>query len=513
MPKVSIPQGTKRAASKSTAGEPSQKSQTLPTPRGTKRDAAEGGDPATTLEGASRGPAGTEPDEIMEICFLQEECTGCSVDAVDFTEVFNPGCFAEQAKTFKLSHGGVYDLRNGWNLSKSSQRQKAWNEIRELDPYLIIGSPMCGPDSNIHNLRPEQVPKELLAEAIDHLKFCCKLFMWQIKRGRKFLFERPWSNKGWDRDCIKQVLSQPGVRRIRCDQCCFGLKSRDELGEGFAQKPTGFMGNCEEILNELDQVCPNRYLPADQHHRHVELLQGRAKACERYPVTLIKAILRGLRKHLGKTTDDGVPKIFSIEPGEMGPNLDEPAEDFSRWRMSQKNKFFDEYTGLELDPKLVRQGRTGEMDFMAELGKRVGCKDGIWDVVPVSVCMERTGKPPIGVRWVEHDKNAGSDPPDVRCRLVVQETKRVTTLDTAADPGAAFASTVPLEALRLMFSHHMSRPNPNLNKDSRDDDYVLMLLDISKAHPHAEPTRELYTKLPAEHPCGGDPRSFEDFSR
>ena len=205
-----------------------------------------------------------------------------------------------------------------------------------------------------------------------------------------------------------------------------GLKSRDELGEGFAQKPTGFMGNCEEILNELDQVCPNRYLPADQHHRRVELLRGRAKACERYPVTLIKAIVGGVRKHLGTIAGDGITKIFSLEPGELGPNLDEPAEDFSRWRMSQKNKFFDEYTGLELDPKLVRQGRTGEMDFMAELGKRVGCKDGIWDVVPVSVCMERTGKPPIGVRWVEHGKNAGSDPSGVRCRLVVQEIKRVT---------------------------------------------------------------------------------------
>ena len=159
-----------------------------------------------------------------------------------------------------------------------------------------------------------------------------------------------------------------------------------------------------------------------------------------------------------------------------------------------------------MDPALVRAGRVNEMDFMAELGKRVGCKDGIWDVKPVSVCMERTGKPPIGVRWVEHDKNAGSDPPDVRCRLVVQETKRVTTLDTASDPGAAFASTVPLEALRLMFSMHQSRPKPNLLKDNRDDDYVLMLLDISKAHPHAEQKRELYTKLPAEHPCGGDPK-------
>ena len=258
----------------------------------------------TTSGGNDAGGGGAEPPtqqemQVGELCHLTEVVTGCSLDAVDVTEVFNPGCFKEHAKLFKLTAGGVFDLRTGWNRSKQRQRQKAWAQIQELDPYLVIGSPICGPDSNLHNLQGGNAPKHLVDEAVAHLKFCCKIFLWQIKRGRKFLFERPWSNKGWDRNCVKEVLEQEGVRRVRCDQCCFGLLSWDEQGEGFAMKPTGFMSNCEEILEEVEQVCPNRLYDDEKfHHRHVALLNHKSKPLERYPVSLIKAILRGLRKHL-----------------------------------------------------------------------------------------------------------------------------------------------------------------------------------------------------------------------
>ena len=526
--KAAPPHGTKRSISKSVPGEPIQKQATVPLPRGEKRKAEDEGNlrvegsistgteltaepPIATgsadsnpVSGAGQGVADAPSQQEMEIgslCMLTEVCTGCSVDSVHLTEVFNPGCFKEHATAFKLSAGGVFDLRAGWNLSSEVQRKKCWAQIQELDPYLVIGSPICGPDSNLHNLQGGKVPKHLVDEAVAHLVFCCKIFLWQIRRHKKFLFERPWCNKGWDRDCVKEVLDQPGVRRVRCDQCCFGLMSQDEEGDGFAQKPTGFMSNCEEILEEVEQVCPNRlYDDSRYHHRHVELLNHKSKPLERYPVSLIKAILRGLRRSLSRSDS----KLYSIEPGEMGPNLDEPAVDFSKWRFPNKDKFYDEYTGLEMDPKLVRSGRLNEMEFLEKLGKRVGCEHGIWDVVPVTVCLEQTGKPPVGVRWVEHMTN-DPEKPDIRCRLVVQETKRVTTLDTVSDPGAAFASTVPLEAVRLMFSHFMSRPKyTSKAAPPRDDDFVLMFLDISKAHPHAKTTRTIYTRLPAEHPKGGD---------
>ena len=55
------------------------------------------------------------------------------------------------------------------------------------------------------------------------------------------------------------------------------------------------------MLDAVAVECSNRNKPAAQHHRHVQLIGGRAGAAERYrryPPRLIKAILRGLRKHL-----------------------------------------------------------------------------------------------------------------------------------------------------------------------------------------------------------------------
>ena len=46
----------------------------------------------------------------------------------------------------------------------------------------------------------------------------------------------------------------------------------------------------------------------------------------------------------------------------------------------------------------------------------------IWKMVPVSECWLKTGKAPIGTRWV--DTNKGSEEcPEVRCRLVARDFK------------------------------------------------------------------------------------------
>jgi hypothetical protein len=144
------------------------------------------------------------------------------------------------------------------------------------------------------------------------------------------------------------------------------------------------------------------------------------------------------------------------------------------------------------------------MEFLAKLGEPKGCKFGIWDIVPVKQCFDTTGRKPVGVRWVDTDKSSDPNLPDIRCRLVVQETNRVTTLDLSQNPGAAFASTVPMEVIRIQLSMFMSRPAPKLSQ-THDDDWVIIMVDISRAHPHAEVQRELFTTLPDEHPASGDP--------
>ena len=72
-------------------------------------------------------------------------------------------------------------------------------------------------------------------------------------------------------------------------------------------------------------------------------------------------------------------------------------------------------------------------------------------------------------------------------------------LSPEADIAQTFSATPPYEALRLLVSFVMSPRN----KDEKSR--VLMLIDISRAHPHRTMRRQVWVELPAE-----DPRSKEE---
>eukprot|EP00971_Amphidinium_carterae_P063162 1249986-Amphidinium_carterae.1 len=48
---------------------------------------------------------------------------------------------------------------------------------------------------------------------------------------------------------------------------------------------------------------------------------------------------------------------------------------------------------------------------------------GVWQYSTVAECLTETGRRPYGVRWVDCDKSPEPSTPDLRSRLVVQETR------------------------------------------------------------------------------------------
>ncbi len=76
---------------------------------------------------------------------------------------------------------------------------------------------------------------------------------------------------------------------------------------------------------------------------------------------------------------------------------------------------FDDISGRPLDPYLVHLARLEAMDQFR--------KYGVYVKVPIKQSYERTGKSPIGCRWV--DINTGDDKhPDYRSRLAAKEIKK-----------------------------------------------------------------------------------------
>ena len=166
-------------------------------------------------------------------------------------------------------------------------------------PLLLLGSPMCKAFSALQSLnRSSEKYQATLETGLNHLRFCMDVYTWQASRGKKFLREHPWSATSWKLDFVQRVAQRPGVEVRKVHQCPFGQTSADADGIGLVAKATGWMSNCSEVLDAVAVECSNRSKPAAQHHRHVQLIGGKASAAERYPPRLIKAILRGLLKHL-----------------------------------------------------------------------------------------------------------------------------------------------------------------------------------------------------------------------
>ncbi|CAK0876009.1 unnamed protein product [Prorocentrum cordatum] len=388
---------------------------------------------------------------------------GYSGRKADVMEVFCPNRLVGFAPLFGLVRGGSFALRVGWGLTDRRQQRQCRELIEHYEVYLLLGSPRCAPFSMLKYLNEDsEKQREAYAVGHEHLRFAMELHALQVKHDRTFLHEHPWSADSWGLDIVKDVMALPGVEVGRGDQCVFGLVVADAHGDRLAKKPTGWMSDNKEVLDEVCKRCPND-TGIGSNHEHSTFVGRNMRVAERYPVKLLRAILRGLRRHLGNK------KVLALSALDAGPNVGD--EEISlkgfvgRWRDTLRTERL-------------------EMDFMAQLGVWVYAREG--------GCQRELGRRPLSVRWVDIDKG-DTDRPDYRSRLVAQETKAQSTI-ARDDIGVVFAATPPLECLRLICSCSMA-----MSSDPSEG-RVLRFLDISRAHPHCEIKRTVYIKLPEEDP-------------
>ena len=432
---------------------------------------------------------------------------------------------------------------NPWDFNKEVMRQKAMELIDELQPELIIGCPPCGPYSILQGLNQERadpaVVQSKLGEARRHLEFCTQLYEQQMQRGKLFLHEHPNTARSWREPCIQRICEMPFVQRITGDMCRQGMVGQDEHGVALVKKPTGYMTNSKCIAQELSLRCENRpgelqvwrrldlnakravtvrkggprweqvvrrvTMDVDNHvvlqdlrdvqnasqqdlfftlptttqnietifyykaedskwHRHVQLINGRAKKAEVYPEGLIRSILKGVRREMEKKVFLGSLAFGPVnEEADVDPGLFE-AEDWST--------FLDEVSGKSLNTSKVRAARAEEIEFARRYN--------VWTLAPIAEAWERTGKPPIGCRWIDIDKG-DAERPNYRSRLVIQEVR-------TSGIEAIFAATPPLESIRFLLS--LQRSGKKKQK--------IMFVDIRRAHWTAKIDRLVYVRLPEE---------------
>ena len=143
----------------------------------------------------------------------------------------------------------------------------------------------------------------------------------------------------------------------------------------------------------------------------------------------------------------------------------------------------DDLTGKVLDWDEVVKARLEEVEFLK--------RKGIFAEVPYDECMQKTGRKPTSVRWVDINKGT-EETPIYRSRLVARDFKG--NDDSRED---LFATTPPLEAKKMLFAMAASQ------KDQAGAPLKLMFIDVKKAHLYAKCTQEAYVELPAEYGVQG----------
>ena len=418
---------------------------------------------------------------------IEKEVVSTLMDlgALDVLEVFSPQRMTKGLRRFGLRDGVAIDIEemkpNGeerWNLDRAEDYELLMEMIYKEEPLLLTASPPCSTFSRLRNLSNFKRDPEIVAEEeevgrgrLRKAVGCCKM---QDDEGRFYLFEHPKEATSWNEPELEELRQRSTTYEIVSPMCKFHMKAVGPDGqEGHVRKMTRWLTNSPAIAEELTGTCANE-LAGKEIHRHIHLIGGgRAKAAQVYPVMLVNAVLRGLKKEM-----QNAKMINSLEEEFTGPSPDNYVE-WEHEVATHAEAYVDDVTGAPLDPELVQKARQEELDWLR--------REEVYERVPKSQCEEKGAKL-LKLKWL--DINKGDEArPKIRSRIVTKEVKKAKAPHEQLSNDAVFASTPPAEAVATLFSLFMS------GKRRRRK---MGLWDISRAHFMGRAARELYIELPPE---------------
>jgi len=376
-----------------------------------------------------------------------------------------------------------------WDLSRPEVQSRVIKLVRDTQPYFVIGSPPCTPFSPLQEISRSKRDPKVMAEELrrgkEHVNFCVKVYMIQIQAKRHFIHEHPEASTAWKNTDLVQLAMEPQVDATTLHMCAYGMQSEDEHGKGLVKKATRILSSSPEVLKKLAARCSNE--SGDSQHRHVHLIQGRAKAAQVYPREFSMRVCEGVaaQQRLDSLGLQSLPimSVDAMHQAAGSKGTDEcPSQGLHEVSPADEAEglvAWDDVSGQQLDAKLMVAARKEEIKYFREMG--------VYEKVDVSESWKETGKAPIAVRWVDINKG-DSKSPKYRSRLVAKE------FNTGVRP-ELYAATPPSECLRLMLS---------LLASNRKQGHSLIYADVSRAYFYAKAVRPVYVKLPQEDLEPGD---------
>ena len=104
----------------------------------------------------------------------------------------------------------------------------------------------------------------------------CRLYEEHLNEGRWFLHEHPNSATYCKLPEMLALMTDLGITRAVAQSCRYSMRASDHMGAGRVKKPNGFVTNSVFLKEHL---LSNRI----EGHRHIQLVGGKARACQAYP--------------------------------------------------------------------------------------------------------------------------------------------------------------------------------------------------------------------------------------
>ena len=412
-------------------------------------------------------------DVEMDVQLQDEQAPGLS--GIDATKVNNPAHTTSVTVTERLNGSSIMDITSAcpitgtyYDFSELEDRNRAISRICSEKPQVLITSPMCTALQKLmtysfkHTSPLER--KRITYKAQRHLEFICKLIMIQHRDGRYFIHEHPSGISSWQDQSVQEVLTVTKATITEFDQCMFGLMAIDKDGSlkhyRRRSKIVSTMPAIESIFS--GKLC-------QEEHEHAHLVEGEAHDPQSYPSQLRKAIMKAIKLQ-NKWDASGLKLLATVnaEGGTPAGVTSIPEEEM----MNEFMEAWDDTSGESLDPVAVLAARREEITYYKEMKA--------FTKVPISQCIARTGRRPIGVRWIDINKGDQYNV-NIRSRLVAKEFNNKKCDDL-------FAGTPPVEAMRAIVSMAASGTTPK----------TLIAVDVSRAYMYAKCRSEMYVEMCSE---------------
>lgn len=410
-----------------------------------------------------------EGEEDEDVLMMAES----KITRVDVMEIYSEPRVTVEARKFGLAVGPAIDIKTGWDLTKAGERKRCMTWIRRSKPRVVILSPPCGSFSKLQNMNPWSAKRERdLWRGVVMLKFAMEVAKEQMAENRYFVFEHPDSATSWRRKEVEAIGRAVGVRQVVADQCMYGQTVRDRQGHKTpAKKRTRFMTNLEDAERELSRKC-------DKNHKHEALVGGKAKATEKYPEALCKAMCRMVAA-VKRMEEEGVVEVMNTDKAEEDrrelkflARLDRHVETDGK----EVLQGWDDVNAVPLPGEAVRGARGKEVEYIVgrKVFKLMKRKDAIARGIKI-----------VDGRWLDTNKGDAENP-NLRSRYVGREFNN-------NKMEGFFAGTPPLEALRYLVHRAATIRGGRKNKS-------MMIVDVSRAFFEADARRILCCELPDGYP-------------